>query len=77
MHRGFAFQLQKSSGVTSLALLQVYASYKYPRSEIDKLRPGPTASLARKFDGTMVVSDFDQSTRRVGPFQMKPATALR
>ena len=58
-------------------LLQIYASYKYPRPEVDKLKPGAAASIARKFDGSMVVSDYDKSTRRVGPFQMKPAVALR
>lgn len=56
---------------------QVYASYKYPRPEINRLKPGPAAAIAHSFDGSMVVSDFDGSTRRVGPFQMKPAVALR
>ena len=58
-------------------LVQIYASYKYPRTDIDRLKPGAAASIARKFDRSMVVSAYDQSTRRVGPFQMKPAVALR
>jgi len=57
--------------------VQVYASYKYPRRQIDQLRPGATISLARPFESSMVDSDFDGSTRRVGPFQMKPDVALR
>ena len=57
--------------------MQIYASYKYPRSEINALRPGAAVQIARKFDPNMVTSDHDGGTRRVGPFQMKPAVALR
>ena len=42
-----------------------------------KLKPGAAVQIARPFTQGMAVSGFDGSTRRVGPFQMKPAVALR
>jgi hypothetical protein len=56
---------------------QVYASYKYPRAEVQRLRPGPAIAQAQPFSGRMLTSAATGETRRVGPFHMKPATALR
>lgn len=75
--QGPPFLFQKQAKISDSYSLQIYASYKYPRTEIDKLKPGAASSIARKFDRSMVVSAYDESTRRVGPFQMKPAVALR
>ena len=56
--------------------MQLYASYKYPRGEIHKLKPGTAASLAQPLTPDMLQSP-DGSTRRVGPFNMKPDTAKK
>lgn len=56
---------------------QVYASYKYPRAEVQRLRPGRTVTQATEFTPRMLTSAATGETRRVGPFHMKPDTALR
>ncbi|KAK9906709.1 hypothetical protein WJX75_006533 [Coccomyxa subellipsoidea] len=56
--------------------MQVYASYKYPRSEISGLRPGRLVTQATEFTPRMLTSSNGE-TRRMGPFDMKPGTALR
>ncbi|KAK9807034.1 hypothetical protein WJX72_011376 [[Myrmecia] bisecta] len=55
---------------------QIYASHKYPRSEINYMRPGPHVAAAQAFEPPMLEAP-DGSTRRVGPFTMKPAVAQR
>ena len=56
---------------------QVYGSYKYPRAEVQRLRPGPAVAQAQAFSARMLTSSATGETRRVGPFHMKPGTALR
>lgn len=55
--------------------MQTFASYKYPRSDVAELRPGPAVTAARAFTPDMLDSPYDGSVRRVGAFTMKPATA--
>ena len=55
---------------------QVYGSYKYIRVEMDRLRPGAALAEAVEFSGDLLASPGG-GTRRVGPFTMKPHTALR
>ncbi|CAL8462316.1 g1849 [Coccomyxa elongata] len=57
--------------------MQVYASYKYPRSEVQQLRPGRVVTQATEFTPRMLTSAATGETRRVGPFDMKPNIALR
>lgn len=60
-----------------LLLPQVYASYKYPRTDIHRLRPGKLMQQATDFTPNMLSSPDTGESRRVGPFHMKPATAIR
>ena len=57
--------------------MQVYASFKYPRTEIQRLRPGKLLQQATDFSPNMLSSPDTGESRRVGPFHMKPATAIR
>ncbi|CAL5227592.1 g10591 [Coccomyxa viridis] len=57
--------------------MQVYASYKYPRTDIQRLRPGKLLQQATDFTPNMLSSPDSGESRRVGPFHMKPATAIR
>jgi hypothetical protein len=56
--------------------VQVYASYKYPRAQVQRLRPGRAVEQAGEFTRSTLTSSSGD-TRRVGPFHMKPDTALR
>ncbi len=58
-------------------MVQVYASYKYPRTDIQRLRPGKLLQQATDFTPNMLSSPDSGESRRVGPFHMKPATAIR
>ncbi|MEW5313915.1 MAG: hypothetical protein WDW38_005447 [Sanguina aurantia] len=57
--------------------MQTYASFKYPRSDIDVLRPGPLLQLARSLDPEMLKSSSGSpgTLRTVGPFTMRPEAA--
>ena len=57
--------------------VQVYASFKYPRIDIQRLRPGKLLQQATDFSPNMLSSPDTGESRRVGPFHMKPATAIR
>ncbi len=57
--------------------MQVYASYKYPRLEVQQLRPGRVVTQATEFTPRMLTSAATGETCRVGPFDMKPNIALR
>ncbi|CAK0753060.1 hypothetical protein CVIRNUC_002192 [Coccomyxa viridis] len=57
--------------------MQVYASFKYPRIDIQRLRPGKLLQQATDFSPNMLSSPDTGESRRVGPFHMKPATAIR
>ena len=57
--------------------VQVYASFKYPRTDIQRLRPGKLLQQATDFSPNMLSSPDTGESRRVGPFHMKPATAIR
>lgn len=57
--------------------MQVYGSYKYPRTDIHRLRPGKIIQQATGFTPNILSSPDTGESRRVGPFHMKPATAIR
>ncbi len=56
--------------------MQVYASYKYPRTNLENLRPGKFLQQATDLHPSMLSSDMGED-RRVDPFDMKPATLIR
>ena len=58
-------------------VVQIYASWKYPRIDIHQLRPGKLVQQATDFTPIMLSSPDTGEARRVGPFHMKPATAIR
>jgi len=55
----------------------VYGAYKYPRGQMHQLRPGAAVAEAGPMTPDVLASPADGATRRVGPFEMKPAVALK
>ena len=54
---------------------QIYAAHKYARGDIRAMRPRGAIAGARHLSPAMLTVPHDDSTRRVGPFEMLPATA--
>ena len=54
---------------------QIYAAHKYLRRDVKEMRPRGAVDGARPFTPDMVAVAYDGSTRRVGPYEMLPATA--
>ncbi|GBF95931.1 hypothetical protein Rsub_08054 [Raphidocelis subcapitata] len=59
--------------------MQLYAAYKYPRADIDALRPGPLIGSARPITPDMLQAGpgAPSDTRRVGAFTLPPEVARR
>eukprot|EP00884_Botryococcus_braunii_P021726 jgi/Botrbrau1/8237/Bobra.0392s0032.1 len=66
-----------SSYPASEPSLQVYGSWKYLRAEVHALKPGDLVERARPLTPDLLTSPTDGSTRRIAPFHMTPATAVR
>ncbi|CAL5223953.1 g6557 [Coccomyxa viridis] len=56
--------------------MQVYASYKYPRTEIENLRPGKLLQQATDSHPSVLFSSKSGDGPQLGPFHMKPATLI-
>ncbi len=55
----------------------MYGAYKYARGQMHQLRPGAAVAEAGPMTPDVLASPADGATRRVGPFEMKPAVALK
>ena len=58
-------------------MVQVYAGYKYPRTSLQRLKPGKLLLRATELYPSMLSSSDSGESPLVEPFYIKPATLIR